>query len=288
MHIWNNPHKRASAGAPVAAFDYDETIGRGVLHWKFAPHLAGLGVIPNPHELEDIRRALAHRRGRKQAYQPYEEYMIERVRALYADVGLSRSQLAEYAKDFIANEAVMDEQYAFSRALFEVLDEQGYALILLSLAPLELAHAMAERMGFHHAIANIVETDEAGIFTGREGRLPIKDEDLKALVEAEGYAFEGSIAIGDTLGDLKMLKLVSTPIAFNPKPTFRHALDTDVTNASVLRVVERAEVVTFTKARSLEKGARPVLMEQTIEEVLPKAIAEPVRKKLEGIGYYLL
>ncbi len=275
-------------GAPVAAFDYDETIGRGVLHWKFAPYLAGLGVIRNPHELEEIRQALVHRHERTQAYQAYEEHMISKVRELYAEVGLSRTRLAEYAKDFILNGSALEEQYAFSRVLFDVLREQGYALVLLSQSPLELVHVIAERMGFHHAIGNAMDTDEAGIFTSREGRLAIKDEDLKALVATHGYSFEGSIAIGDAVGDLSMLKLASTSMAFNPKPSFRQALDTDQVNASIIRVIERAEVVTFTKMQACAKDDRPILAEQTIEEVLPKMIAEPVRKSLEGIGYYLL
>lgn len=288
MHIWNNPHKRPPAHAPIAAFDYDETIGRGVLHWKFAPYLAGLGVIPHPHEIEGIREALEHRHGRRRAYKDYEEHMIQTVRTLYADVGLSRPQLAQHARNFVESSALLEEQYAFSRALFEVLEEMGYALVLISLAPFELAHPTAERMGFHHAIGNVVQTNEAGIFTGNEGRLPIKDADLKELAAAQGYSFEGSVAIGDTAGDLKMLNLVSTPIAFNPKPGFRELLDADPANVSVVRVVERAEVVTFTQSASFAKGEKPVLTERSIEDVLPVAIAERVRAKLEGIGYYLL
>lgn len=288
MHIWDNPRKRPPIGAPIAAFDYDETIGRGVLHWKFAPYLANLGVIPHPHEVEGIRQSFAHRQGRRQAYKNYEEQMIETVRALYADVGLSRTRLAEYAKDFVTNGALLEEQYAFTRALFEVLDELGYALVLISLGPLELVHAIAERMGFHHAIGNIIETDEAGIFTGRDGRLPVKDEDLKELVKMHGYSFEGSAAIGDTAGDLKMLNLVSTSIAFNPKPGFRQVLDMDPANASVVRVVERAEVVTFTQSAASAKNEQPLLVERRIEDVLPGLIAERIRPRLEGIGYYLL
>lgn len=287
MHTWHNPAAKPPVGAPIAAFDYDETLGRGVLHWKFAPHLARLGVIRDPHEEPEIREARAQRYRREQAYKQYEEALIRVTRTRYAEVGMSRDRLKAYAKDFVTSASLLEEQYAFPRALFYALREQGYALVLISHAPIELTHAMAEVMGFHHAIGNIIQTDETGIFTGNEGRVPIKEQDLKTLVEEFGYSLTDSVAIGDSMGDLGMLKMVEIPIAFNPKPSLRQALDTDPICASIRRIVERAEVVTCTQAEWVTETASLRLEERRIESVLPSPIGTDIRSALEKIGYYL-
>lgn len=286
MHLWNNPIKPPS-GAPIAAFDYDETLGRGVLHWKFHPHLARLGVLPDPHEDEELREALVRRRRRDQSYKHYEDRFIQLARQRYADVKISRAQLAEHAKAFVKAPEILEEQYAFPRALFQVLREQGYALVLISWAPLELLHPLAEIMGFHHAVGNIMESDEAGFFTGREGRLPVKENEIVLLVKEHGYTLDGSLAVGDSGTDLGMLKMVSTGVAFNPKPGLRKTLDTDMSCASILRVVERAEVITFTQNILNADSSTSRLEEVSLERALPKSLAVPLRSRLESIGYYL-
>lgn len=289
MHLWNNPDKTPKPGAPIAAFDYDETLGRGgVLHWKFCPHLADLGLIRSPHEDEQLKQVTEARARREGSYRDYDERFIKIASARYAEAGLSRKILAEHARTFVANMAVQKEQYAFSRALLEVLREQGYVLIVISLSPFEILHPLAERLGFHHAIGNIMHTDENDIFTGVDGRLPVKEEDLKELVEKHQYSFKNSFAIGDSSTDLGMLKLADTGIAFNPKPSLRQALDADAANSSIIRVVERGEVMTFTQANPFKEGEQPTLIERAMEDVIPTAVAEPIRKKLESIGYYLL
>lgn len=288
MHLWNNPNHTPPAGAPIAAFDYDETLGRGVLHWKFGPHLARLGVIEDPEKDEKLQQVTLARARREGAYKDYDERWIELSLNRYAKAGLSRSVLAQHAREFISIMRVQEEQYAFSRALFEVLRDQGYALAVISLAPIELLHPLAERLGFHHAIGNIMQTNESDFFTGHDGRLPVKEEELALLVRDNGYTFKNSFAIGDSATDLGMLKLAETKIAFNPKPSLRQVIDTDPACASIIRVVERAEVVTFTGSSEFPEGERPILNERKIEEVLPAFIAEPIRKKLESIGYYLL
>lgn len=287
MHLWITSSDKPQPGAPIAAFDYDETLGRGVLHWKLLPHLAAAGHIRALEEDEVLAQAYQNRAKREQSYKVYEDRLIEVSLARYKEAGMSRERLRGLAQDFVASRALLDEQYAFTRALFLTLKEQGYALVLISLCPIEILHPLAEAMGFHFAIGNVLKADEAGFFTGEEGRLPVKADDLRALVQEQGYVWEQGFAVGDGAGDLPMMKLVTHGIAFNPKPPLRQLLDTDASHASVLRVVERAEVITCTQGRWLEGESGPLLTEHRLEELLPARIAKGVRTKLEAVGYYL-
>ncbi len=287
MHAWHTTGERPKPGAPIAAFDYDETLGRGVIHWKFGPHLANLGVILNPQEDEELINMRLGRHRRERQYKDYEERLIELSLKYYADAKVSRGALAGQAKSFVAQASILEEQYAFPRALFQVLKELGYALVLISWGPTELIHPLAERMGFHHAIGNLMETNEEGIFTGQDGRLPIKEQDMLAVVEEFGYSLNGSVAIGDSGTDLGMLRLATTGIAFNPKVSLRKKLDEDLELDEIIRVTERAEIVTFTRPRILDMENERIFQEEKIENVLPGSLAEPIRTKLEAIGYYL-
>lgn len=287
MHLWTTSLERPQKGAPIAAFDYDETLGRGVLHWKFLPHLTAGGHIRDPQQDEFLAQAYKDRAKRERSYKIYEDRLIEVSRTRYKEAGMSRERLGQLAKEFLSSRALLEEQYAFSRALFLTLREQGYALVLISLCPIEILHPLAEAMGFHFAIGNVLQADERGFFTGEEGRLPVKDEDLRALVAEQQYTFEHSVAIGDSTGDLLMLKQVEYGIAFNPKPALRQVLDTDTSCTSISRIVERAEVVTSSVSEWMVGETAPRIAERRLEDVLPLAIATGVRTKLEAIGYYL-
>ena len=79
---------------------------------------------------------------------------------------------------------------------------------------------MADYYGFDDYVSR-VEEHENNRFTGKSTS-PIFDKDkaLIELVRKNEADYEGSIGVGDSASDIKMLSLVETPIAFNPEKEF--------------------------------------------------------------------
>ena len=78
-------------------------------------------------------------------------------------------------------------------------------------------------MGFDDFRAREFETKD-GVFTGRclnDDYMRHKDQVLKDFLANEGLAADlnRSLAVGDTDGDIPMLKMVGKPVAFNPNAT---------------------------------------------------------------------
>lgn len=59
-----------------------------------------------------------------------------------------------------------------------------------------------------------------GVFTDAQG-VGKKDEIINRLVAQGAVLLNGSVAVGDTIGDAPMLSLVDVPIMFNPSKTLR-------------------------------------------------------------------
>ena len=97
-------------------------------------------------------------------------------------------------------------------------------MFAISGSPTEAVEPFANYYGFDDFLAGQYKnnghtyTGESVSFVGR------KDVALKKLVDKHGLDFAGSIGVGDSEGDIAMLELVETPIAFNPsKKLFAHA-----------------------------------------------------------------
>lgn len=284
MHLWKHECLQAPRGAPVLAVDFDGTMAPGSAHAKLIDFLIAAGIIPALHDLHPpLREAFA-------LYGPtHRDYLgcwVEAMFRAYTHTKLSRALLSEYARTFLPR--IKDDHFAFSRALLEAAREAGYALVMITHGPLELMHPLAEAWGFHHAIANALEVDGQGFFTGRDGRLPVKDRDLCELVYAHGYSLSNSIAMGDTLTDLPMLRLASYALAVNPDARLRARLDQDRECAGVVRVTEVGGVVSFHRRWAAPVTSQPTCIEeQHIERVLPSVLAERVRESLTVKGVYV-
>jgi phosphoserine phosphatase len=97
-------------------------------------------------------------------------------------------------------------------------------LFAISGSQTEIVKMIADYYGFDDFSGSIyVQKD--GKFTG-EVILPFlhKDKVLKELISKHKAVLKGSIAVGDSMGDVKMLETVENPIAFNPeRKLFDHA-----------------------------------------------------------------
>jgi HAD superfamily phosphoserine phosphatase-like hydrolase len=196
----------------IAAFDCDGTfereqaivlvINEGILH----------GVFPESfgHDFEALR--LRHR-DRHISFEEYDRAMIdmwsEHVRGMKVE-DIARMAHSAFLKH-------KDWNYRFTKALMrEIVPTHSTVMITGAIDP--IARLLAPYWGFDAYYGTELEVDAEGRYTGKTTKLPVMEKGvaLRTHCAAHGMSLEGSIAIGDTLSDLKMFEVVERPIAFNP------------------------------------------------------------------------
>jgi HAD superfamily hydrolase (TIGR01490 family) len=198
-----------------AVFDIDGTIYRSGLYREVIYELLATGKAPAA-----LSDAFSHleidwkKRSHIGAFQRYEKAMAH---AFDATLHLVRCDDFDTAARAVF-ERVSDHVYAYTRDLLIDLRQQGYTLIAISGSQEELVRPFADKYGFDLWVGQHYERAESGFFTGEIVRTHDgKDTILRRLVEQNGLSFDGSIAVGDSRGDIGMLSIVERPIAFNPE-----------------------------------------------------------------------
>lgn len=283
MHLWKQDSHAIPRG-PLLVVDYDGTMAPGSAHEKLVEYLVKAGVLP---DLGDICPEFAEARSSRRAHDPvYVTEWIRAIRLAYVQAQMTRTGLSAHAHVYLAN--IYADQHVFSRALFETAREAGYVLVMITHGPLEIMHLLAQKWGFHYAIANDLDVDHTGAYTGRERRFPIKDRDLQDLVVQEKLSLDGAVAMGDTMSDLPMLRLATYPIVINPDPVLRAHLDRDLDDGSyVARVTEVNGVVAASKRFAAVRQPTSVT-EVPLGSILPRVLVDGVRSRLTAQGVYLL
>lgn len=204
-----------------AAFDIDGTFIRWQLFHAIVHHLGKSGFI-SAQRHNDIRAARMtwKNRGGEDAFASYE--------AILVDVYLESLKNIPPADYLAVVDAVFDEYkdqlFVYTRTLLKKLKSDGYVLFAISGSQDEIVQRLAYYHGFDAAVGATLEKRN-GHFTGAI-ETPIHDKAaaLAALVKAHGVSYDGSIAVGDSGGDIAMLSAVERPIAFNPEQKlFKHA-----------------------------------------------------------------
>ena len=148
----------------------------------------------------------------------YEAYINKVVIALWSNLrGVKPSVVDRAARK------ILDEKrsftYRYTRDLAKRLKRKGYFLLAISHSPRVILGPFAEKFGFDEAYGSLAETDDRGILTGAPKNFHLmKDKGgiLKRAMERHDFTLDGSIGVGDTESDMSFLKLVDTPICFNP------------------------------------------------------------------------
>jgi HAD superfamily hydrolase (TIGR01490 family) len=219
-----------------AVFDIDGTLIRWQLYHAIADHLVRLGFVA-PVEFEPMKTARMDwkRRAQDASFRSYEEALIRSYEVVLAR--LAPSQL-EKAVESVFDE-YKDQVYVYTRDLIKELKTRGYLLFAISGSQTEIVEKIADYYGFESYLGTVYELKNDR-FTGKKlVHAHHKDRALKQLMKEFNLSQAGSIAVGDSASDIKMLELVEQPIAFNP--------ETELYNYSRARgwkiVVERKNVV---------------------------------------------
>lgn len=210
-------------GRPFAVFDIDGTLIRWQLYHAIADQLAKLGYI-DADAFAAIRdaRMIWKRREHAESFKDYEEELVKVYNTVMRKITPDQFDQAILS---VFNE-YKDQVYAYTRALISELKAKDYLLFAISGSQVEVISLIASHYGFDDYVGS--QYVRAGNrFTG-EVVMPLgrKDAVLRELVAKHDASWKGSVAVGDSQGDIKMLALVEKPIAFNPERSlFNHAKD---------------------------------------------------------------
>ena len=206
-------------GRKVAAFDIDGTLIRWQLYHAVTDRLFRMGAI-EPATYKTVREARQQWKKRALPFKSYEQHLVNAFSASLSH--MSASQVDRAVTDVI--DEYKDQVYAYTRELITDLQTQGYLLFAISGSHQEIVEQLSRHYGFDDWVGSVYER-KGDAFTGNySGPLGRKDDVLRGLVSKHSATMEGSVAVGDSSGDIAMLDIVSRPIAFNPeKELFEYA-----------------------------------------------------------------
>lgn len=196
-----------------AAFDIDGTLFRSGLYREVSYELMKMGALPDDILEETTLKNREWRdRTHGNAFEEFDMLVVDRV-----DHSLPQLRIDDYeeaAQTVIAKRA--DNVYVYTRELLKQLKLDGYFLIAISGSQIELVEPFAAKYGFDAWVGQQWERGEE-YFTGKTIKTHThKDEIIRDLMPTYDLTLQGSIAVGDSNGDVGMLRIVERPIAFNP------------------------------------------------------------------------
>lgn len=219
-----------------AVFDIDGTLVRWQMFHAIVHGLGKIGAIdPITHNKVREARMDWKNRNTSDSFKKYEKLLVEEYLQVVSNI--------EYSSYHKVVEDVFNEYkvqlFVYSRELLKDLKDKGYFIIAISGSHDEIIKMLGKYHGFDECVGAVLKVKN-GKFTG-EIQTPVtgKDRILREIVRSNDLTYKESYGIGDTEGDLPILRMVKNPIAFNPsKELYRHA---QVNNWPV--VIERKNVI---------------------------------------------
>jgi len=198
----------------VAFFDMDGTIGRDQQIVNFVHLLFEQGLYPL--ELRDnIDKTYSHWKNRTGTFSSFINAVVE---VFYQNVkDQSYDKFCELAD--INAESHWKQTYNFTRKLIENLQKAGYFLVLISHAPKFIVRPFAKKYGFNKVYGRFLEIDADRKFTGQiinDEAIADKAKIVEQVMKKYNLDFDGSVAVGDSHGDISMLSSVQRPLCMNP------------------------------------------------------------------------
>lgn len=203
---------------PVAFFDVDGTLFRSSLLIELVEELVRQGAFP-----------ATARQGYTSAYNAwqaregsYEAYIAAVIETFLTNIkGVHYGVLADIGRRLVA--LTSKQVYTFTRDYVKELKAEGYMLIAISQSPKTVLDEFCRQYGFDKVYGRMYEIGPSDCFTGEvidEYLIENKANIVKRVFERHPeLTKDGSIAVGDTDGDIPLLEFVDRPICFNPNQT---------------------------------------------------------------------
>lgn len=196
-----------------AVFDVDGTFFRSGLYRELVAEFVKRGIFSDEEKIaiEDIERNWRQDRS-QESFHHLDGTIIEMFEAHLAT--LNPAAYDEVARQVVENHH--SNVFSYTSQLAQRLKSEGYTLIAISGSQHELVEDFMRRHGFDISVGLLHERD-GNAFTGQSKRVyNNKHTILQEIVSERGLTFDGSVAIGDTAGDIEMMALADRAIAFNP------------------------------------------------------------------------
>lgn len=197
-----------------AVLDVDGTIFRSSLLIELVERMVERGVFP-----KSVRDYYATEHKEWQEREGgYNEYINAMVQAFKEHIkGVHYGDFADIAREVVAEQS--KHTYKYTRDLIKELKKQDYYILAISHSPKTILDEFCTTLGFDKVYGMIYEIGPSDLLTGviaEEHIILNKANILRRVIEKEGLDIKGSIAVGDTEGDLPILEMVERPICFNP------------------------------------------------------------------------
>jgi len=206
----------------VAFFDIDGTVFRSSLLIELVRKLIDAGIFPASvrDEYQNEQEAWQNREG------SYEAYVSAVVKSYMTHIkGVFYGDLADVGRGVVAEQS--KHVYRYTRDLIQDLKKEGYFVVAISQSPKTILDDFCASYGFDKVYGRIFEIGPEDRFTGAVTEVHLienKANIVRRVVEKEGVTLEGSVAVGDTEGDMTLLEAVERPICFNPNQMlYNHA-----------------------------------------------------------------
>jgi len=198
----------------VAFFDIDGTVFRSSLFVELVEKLIAEKVFPQEarKEYQDTYFAWLNREG------SYEAYISAMIKTFYRHIkGVHYGTVADVGKEVVSSHN--KRVYRYARDLITQLKVDNYYVVAISQSPKAILDDFCKEYGFDKVYGRMYEIGPTDCFTGvviDEHIIQNKANIIKRVFEKEAVTPEGSVAVGDTEGDIPMLESVARPICFNP------------------------------------------------------------------------
>jgi len=199
----------------LAVFDVDGTIFRSSLLIELTNALVDKKNFPEKakDEIEKDYIAWLNREG------GYENYIAQVIKVYNKNIkGCREKDIEDVAREVLSREK--KKVYRYTRYLIKKLKKEGYFLFAISGSPGHILTSFAKDMGFDKYLGGYYEVID-GRFTGNQPFGNPADDKKKTLLEFNKrsdnkFDLKKAVGVGDTETDIAFLKMVGTPIAFNP------------------------------------------------------------------------
>jgi HAD superfamily hydrolase (TIGR01490 family) len=209
--------------SPVAFFDIDGTVFRSSLLIELVNAFIAEGIFPVTARDQYLESYLAWQRREG----TYEAYISDVVTTFLAHLkGVPYTSFVAVGQSVVAIHS--KRVYRYTRDLLASVKRAGYVTIAISQSPKTILDVFCQEYGFDKVYGRLYELGPQDCLTGN-----VIDEHLienKANIVARVFERHpelspaGSLAVGDTDGDIPLLGMVERPICFNPnRALYMHA-----------------------------------------------------------------
>ncbi len=199
---------------PVAFFDIDGTVFRSSLLIELVEKLVSEGVFAKQSRAEysDAYHAWRNREG------TYDAYIRAVINCYVTHIrGVHYGTLADLGRMVVGEQS--KHVYRYTRDLIHELKREGYFVVAISQSPKTILDEFCKTQGFDKVYGRIYEIGPQDCFTGEMTDVHLienKANIVARVLDREAVSFAGSIAVGDTDGDIPMFESVERAICFNP------------------------------------------------------------------------